>query len=165
MIARLHKRKQSLLPAITRQRVDRYHTRVAGDVHPNMKSGMSGAQVLWQEQGPPLGDDGDLPLPVRVPCRFSQLAPSIRAPTIPFCQTVSQAGSAHPGPGINQFQYHAKTSELQAAARKKRVILAIPKMDPSPHQASSWSALPGGLQGGWWVWTVPMGPPKTEKKS
>lgn len=67
-------------------------------------------------------------------------------------------------PEINQVQDHAKTSELQAAAeKKKRVSLAIPKMDPSPHQASSWSAVPGGLQGAVGL-DSPHGTPKSGKK-
>lgn len=89
--------------------------------------------------------------------------PQHRAPTIPFCQTVSQqSGSAHPG--LKSVPVPCKNLRAAGCSRKKRVILAIPKMDPSPHQASSWSALPGGLQGGWWVWTSPHGTPKNGKK-
>lgn len=52
-----------------------------------MKSGMSGAQVFWQEQGPTLVDDDDL----SCSRRLSSPSHICKGPHgRPFCQTVSQ---------------------------------------------------------------------------
>ena len=47
--------QQGLLPVITRQPADQQHKVVAGVMQLKMKSGRSGAQVLWREQGHTLG--------------------------------------------------------------------------------------------------------------
>lgn len=91
----------------------------------------------------------------------------MKAPTIPFCQTVSQFRLCA-SRALEAQSVPVPCKNLRAAgcsSKKKTSHSGDPEDGPiSPHQASSWSALPGGLQGGWWVWTVPMGPPKTEKR-
>lgn len=92
---------------------------------------MSGAQVLWQEQGPPLGDDDHLPLPVRVPC---QACPQHEGPhdtVLPDRIAVRLCASRALESSISSSTMQ-KPPSCRLQQEKKRVILAIPKMDPSP---------------------------------
>lgn len=122
-------------------------------------------RCLWQEQGQTLGDDDDHCS--RSPCLVATTGPTSSSsqsdrPFSLFCQTVrtvSQAGTAHPG-----LKSVPCKNLRSAGCSKERVSLAIPKNGPHrPHQASSWSAVPGGLQGGRWVRRVPMGPQGRKK--
>lgn len=81
----------------------------------------------------------------------------------PFCQTVrtvSQAGTAHPG------LKSVPCKKLRAAGcSRNESVWRSRKMDPSPHQASSWSAVPGGLWQGAVGLDGPPWDPQKRKKS
>lgn len=165
MIARLT-REQRWPPAISRQPlVDRHRTLVAGDAGEYEErhvrcSGASGGNrgrrwvtmmitvrvpPAWQRAtGPPSSSSqSDRPFFL-----FARPSGPYRKP-----------GTAHPG-----LKSVPCKNLRTAGCSRERVSLAIPKNGPhGPHQASSWSAVPGGLQGGRWVRAVPMGPQGRKK--
>lgn len=166
MIARLLKREQSLLPVINRQRVDRYHTRVAGDVHPNNEERhvrCSGAlhrnrDLRWVTMM--------ISLDLFASLASQPACPQERAPTVPFCQTVSQqSGSAHPGLKSISSSTMQKPPSCRLQQKKNESFWRSRRWTHLPTKLHRGRLSPAVCKGAGGFGQVPMGPPKTEKKS